>query len=955
MKAGCPQGDETMKVALAAESSRAPSSNDNGDSLKSPVVDGVEFDAILAGLMSLANEAAADHVGRAVKHPREIWVGHLTACSSLSELGIALAWGLNAGFLPLKQGKARPTRPAGSRDRACGLFPLPVEMPTKMSTLDCGSLLDRGNPDFSMLAVECWRTVSCAALNAYYGCSFSLTSVRARKIHSAVRASMSHRIERFLKHDCCFNFSFDDVVRDLKMKRISYTGEEVSQPLPLSISQIVDGLPPQGHGASVPVEPFVVGRTKYLLEHPMENLLDPSERGSAACQAKVHIKPGECLGVFKLLKERGIIDWVPSDVAFSDEFGTYLNGLFGVVKQGRYTKTGEPVLRVIMNLIPVNNILQINKGDIGFLPSPTSWIPIFADEGEELTMSQGDMQSAFYLFRMPPGWERFFCFNFSINGAKLGKDPCQTFRPCCKVLPMGWNSSVGIMQQISRQVLLMRGLPKQMEIERVSGIPRWFTKAVAESSEQRAWWQVYLDNFMSGESSSSSEPSLGRFLQEQAMDAWDSAGILTAKDKQVLESSNVVELGVRFDGEGKLLGASPERVYRTILGTLHLLERHGWNKREAQVVLGRWVFILQYRRAGMGCLSRAWECVESFQPKPNQLANLRHELCSLICLSPLLQTDLTMQYDGEVTCSDASETGGAVAVAASLSWSGRSYVDRGIRMDHEPISCPILVISCFNGIGGAFRIYDILGVKPIGLISIDICKEANRVTRCTWPQVEELTDINSITKADVQRWANSFARAVEVHMWAGFPCVHLSSVRAFRRNLEGEGSNLFWKLLELLSWIQDVFNPFARVKFCIENVASMDEDARRQISDELQVMPIKLDPADAMPYSRPRLAWCSEELYEMAGLQLWQERDYVRAFAEGPWPATQSWIRPGWSWPGEESGAQFPTFMTAIKRDRPPPQPAGYTAIAAQRRTLWRDGGQTLLSTRRISTLKSFF
>ena len=174
-------------------------------------------------------------------------------------------------------------------------------------------------------------------------------------------------------------------------------------------------------------------------------------------------------------------------------------------------------------------------------------------------------------------------------------------------------------------------------------------------------------------------------------------------------------------------------------------------------------------------------------------------------------------------------------------------------------------------------------------------------------------------------------------MWAGFPCVHLSSVRAFRQNLYGEGSNLFWRLLELLGWIQEIFGTFAKVKFCIENVASMDEAARRQISAELEVMPVKLDPADCMPYSRPRLAWCSEPLYQMEGIELWEEQDYIRAYVTAPCPSTEQWIRPGWTWPGEEWGAKFPTFMKSIKRTSPPPVPAGYRRATPEMIRRWTE------------------
>ena len=84
------------------------------------------------------------------------------------------------------------------------------------------------------------------------------------------------------------------------------------------------------------------------------------------------------------------------------------------------------------------------------------------------------------------------------------------------------------------------------------------------------------------------------------------------------------------------------------------------------------------------------------------------------------------------------------------------------------------MVSLFNGVGGAFRIYDILGVRPLGKIAVEINKEASRVTRTAWPDVEEYLDVNLLTKDDVRAWANRYGRAEEVHVWGGFPCVHLS-------------------------------------------------------------------------------------------------------------------------------------------------------------------------------------
>ena len=613
------------------------------------------------------------------------------------------------------------------------------------------------------------------------------------------------------------------------------------------------------------------------------------ERGSTPVQSKVHIQAGDELAVFKLLEERGIIKWTCESLAFKDERGTYLNGMFGVEKPGKLTPSGSPVLRCIMNLIPVNGILRIIEADIGFLPNAANWIPLTISDGDFIYMSQGDMQSAFYLFAIPSQW----------------------------------------VQQLSRQILLNSGLPPETELAKGIPLPLWFSQAIAESTSTRAWWQVYLDNFMSGEVTEQ-EPGINQTLQELAMKAWGSNGVLTAEDKQVLSSPEVVELGIRLDGRNGLLGASVERVFKTMMASIAVLENRTWSKKLSQIILGRWIFILQFRRAGMGVLSRSWTTLEHPWPTQKHISVVKNEIMSLMYLAPLLQCDLRSEYDGDVTCSDASESGGASAVSTSLGWSGNSLTSSWVDPQAKPTFQPILLISFFNGIGGAFRIYDVLGIAVAGRISIDISKPANRVCRSVWPDVLEYHDILDISLATIKGWANTFNRVVEVHILAGFPCVHLSRIRAFRQNLQGAGSDLFWVLIDCIKMIQDVFQSFAAVKFCIENVASMDASARTEISQMLNITPIKLDPSDVLPFNRPRPAWCSVELHSMEGLELWDEDDFVRAYISGPAVTTSSWIRPGWTWDMETPSNKFPTFMKSIKRQSPPPYPAGIDKCAPE-------------------------
>ena len=732
---------------------------------------------------------------------RTEWLTGLTACKNLAELGIRLAWGLQAGFA-FVQNRARPTRAAsGSRG---SLFPLPVSVPEALPW----NLADLTSAELSVTVVRCWVAVGCAATNRLYGAPCASTTHRAGKIHAAVLQDMEMKVRRFIEGEQVLDFGFSEAVQDLKDKKVSYTGEEISQPHPLTREQILKGLPPKGHGGSIPILPFLKGRTKLLLENPLESILAESDRGCVPNKAKVHIKKGSELEVFKLMEDRGVIKWFPDEEVFADRRGQYLSGLFGVVKPGKYTQSHLPVLRCIMNLIPINGLFHVLRGDIQSLPSATSWIPLHLGDGDVVTMSQGDMHAAFYLFEMPACWSPFMCFNWRVQGRDLGFHGDQEFkwfRPCCRVLPMEWASSVGIMQAVSREILLSKGLSPELELRRGTPLPAWFTQVANSSTPSRAWWQVYLDNFMAGEVEDGGNSGKDATLQEVAMRAWSNTGVLSAEDKQVLSRSNVTELGVRFDGQRGLLGSSPERLMRTIFVTLHHILNPVWSKREAQMVLGRWIFILQFRRAGMCTLARSWEVLEKRWPTVKDLEILHTELLTLVFLGPLLQTDLTASYDGEVTVSDASETGGASAVSKGLTWSGRSLVNSKADLRLQPIKVPLLIISLFNGIGGAFRLYDILCLLPEGRISVDISRHGNRVTRTTWPGVLELHDVEQLTREDVYQWASWFPHIEEVHFYAGFPCVHLSSARAFRRNLDGEGSSLFWKMLEILAWVQDIF------------------------------------------------------------------------------------------------------------------------------------------------------
>ena len=413
---------------------------------------------------------------------RPDWLATLEQTNDLVSLCIALARGLSRGFIPeVSLLCAEPSRLAGRKSRSGELFPLPVIIPDDiMMDGDETTAEERFR-----LSVRWWTALGCASINALYKCPRQGFSRRPGKVHTCALRDMEDKVERFLKGEKPMGTTFEEVVADVKCKRVSYAGEEISQPYPLSVSQITKGLPPVGHGASIPVCPFLRGRTRYLMENPLESLLEVSERGATPVTARVHTKRGEELSVFNLLQERGITEWVTEDTAYRDERGTYLSGIFGVIKPNKFTSEGLPVLRVITNLIPANGLFSVLRGDIDFLPNATEWLPMAVAEGEQVVMNQADMQSAFYLFAIPSQWYPFFCLNFTVKGSEIGKEPHMVYRPAIKVLPMGWSSSVGVMQQISGEILLSHGLPPELELRKSGSLPLWFTQVMEATTPTR--------------------------------------------------------------------------------------------------------------------------------------------------------------------------------------------------------------------------------------------------------------------------------------------------------------------------------------------------------------------------------------------------------------------------------------------------------------------------------------
>ena len=258
-----------------------------------------------------------------------------------------------------------------------------------------------------------------------------------------------------------------------KLKAESYWGEPVYVATPLTMRQVLPTLPPKGVAASVDVMKILHGQIREQLGDPESLLLPESEWPPHPPRASTQLSdPSEWPLLANELWTRGLCMWLPTDALFSPGGTPLVNGLFGVPKAKPVADHPElPQLRLICNLVPSNSYFRVIRGDIDDLPYTLQWNAITLLEDEFLLISQEDMSSAFYLFRLPTSRARYFAVGKPIRldqlkgnarlraeslAAAAGFDCSKLGYLCLITLPMGWASATGVMQAVHRAILTQR-------------------------------------------------------------------------------------------------------------------------------------------------------------------------------------------------------------------------------------------------------------------------------------------------------------------------------------------------------------------------------------------------------------------------------------------------------------------------------------------------------------------
>lgn len=217
-----------------------------------------------------------------------------------------------------------------------------------------------------------------------------------------------------------------------RIKGVDYKGDEILSAQWLRWENVAPALPLEVGG--VALEDVVEKGSRHYVLNFAEYLLDPEDQVSVK-PPRVMVDPA-CWDVFcEKMMERGVFSRVHVDEVYKVQGKPLLNGLFGV-SEHEFEGQWE-VMRVIMNLVPLNSVCRGLDSDIATLPSWAGMSPLELLSDEDLVVSSEDVRCFFYIFKIPVAWHRFMAFNRPLPERLRGDKPGDWF-PCSAVLPMGF-------------------------------------------------------------------------------------------------------------------------------------------------------------------------------------------------------------------------------------------------------------------------------------------------------------------------------------------------------------------------------------------------------------------------------------------------------------------------------------------------------------------------------------
>ncbi|CAK0870953.1 unnamed protein product, partial [Prorocentrum cordatum] len=457
----------------------------------------------------------------------------------------------------------------------------------------------------------------------------------------------------------------------------------------------------------------------------------------------------------------------------------------------------------------------------------------------------------------------------------------------------------------------------KMWAETVPKATRGDDTLIPECAGTACWvvWPVYIDNLDVLEVTDE--------VVQLACERYAQRGVPRSEDKAVCREPVSQVLGELIDGTRGVISPPLEFVYRLLGLTFATLDRNVLTQTWLQVVAGRWVRAMMFRRETMSVFDDLWRAVVRWRGERRLPAPVQRELLLAVGLLPLMRCDLRTPVSGLVTVSDASMRKGAVCRAVRLLPHGVEAAKASRRRQV-----------------GRLQVEDgpsLLGLSVAVYAASETDPEACRVVKHAWPDVVELGDVSKLSAQDIAKIRDRAPHVRWVLLFAGAPCVDLTRLSVDRRGLSGARSGLFYEIKRVKSLVKEVFPVEVEVFDLIENVSSMTAEDRDTMSEHMGLAPVMIDAADISHVRRERLYWCDTDLMTPWQGEVCVKSEVVKVtIPGGPGPLGR-WLRPGREWSGAEVPEQrLPTFVRCIPRGRAGDKPKGLHQCSEAELERWR-------------------
>ena len=516
---------------------------------------------------------------------------------------------------------------------------------------------------------------------------------------------------------------------------------------------------------------------------------------------------------------------------------------------------------------------------------------------------------------------------------------------------MGFANSVSLAQHVHRNLALWSGQTQASEDDDIN-LPEAEVRKDRPATVASPSWRVYLDNYDLLERVKSVDLSHleGReapsvLALRQQYEYWEVPRNLK---KSVSRSALAEVQGAQVDGQLGVAYPRESKLLKYLAATLSLLSMGHVTQRQVQVVCGGLVYVSMFRRQLLGSLNAVWRFITSFDTlkvhKQRLPPGCQLELVRFLSLIPLARLDFRMEFEEQVTCSDASTKGGGVCASVSLSRAGVEAAHgklRGelpeLRQEHR-----VLTLGLFDGIAALRVAAGLLGLQVLGHVCVEMSAQARRVVESHFPEAHHCTDVRDVDDAMVRQWSLDFSQASLVLLGAGPPCQGVSGLNADRKGaLRDERSNLFKHVSRVRRLVEKHF-CWCQVHCLMESVASMDSTDCEVMSADFGDRPWQCDAGTMTWCHRPRLYWVSWELaYQDEGVvygpgSTGAPRHVVLTASQDP----EEVCKEGWL--KVDPSRSFPTFTTSRPRDRPGHKPAGIRSCTTQDLDRWVQGPSSL-------------